>query len=159
MLAARTETPALAGDSFLTSSASRAEPRPRPSTQARWAGRIASGLAIAFLSFDTIMKLVQHPEAVAGTVALGFPAHLLTTVALIELVCLVLYVVPRTAVLGAVLWTGYLGGAIASHLRLENPLFSHTLFPVYVAVLLWGGLWFRDTRLRTVLATPSGARA
>jgi hypothetical protein len=66
-------------------------------------------------------------------------------------VCLILYVIPRTAPLGAVLWTGYLGGAIATHLRLDNPLFSHTLFPIYVAALLWGGLYLRDARVRALV--------
>ena len=70
---------------------------------------------------------------------------------IVQLVCLAFYLVPRTAVLGAVLWTGYLGGAVATHVRIGHPLFSHVLFPVYVAVLLWVGLWLRDERLRTVL--------
>ena len=68
-----------------------------------------------------------------------------------QLACLILYLVPRTAPLGAVLWTGYLGGAIATHVRVGNPLFSHTLFPIYVAAMLWGGLWLRDARVRRLL--------
>jgi hypothetical protein len=70
---------------------------------------------------------------------------------MLQLACLVLYLVPRTSVLGAVLWTGYLGGAVATHVRVGNPLLSHTLFPIYVAALLWGGLWLRDQRVRSVL--------
>jgi len=69
----------------------------------------------------------------------------------IELVCLALYLVPRTAVLGAVLWTGYLGGAVATHVRIGSPLFSHVLFPLYVAALLWVGLWLRDRSLQALL--------
>jgi hypothetical protein len=76
----------------------------------------------------------------------------LITIGLIQVVCLAVYLLPRTAILGAVLWTGYLGGAIATHVRVGNPLFSHILFPIYVAALLWGGLWLRDRRLRGVFA-------
>ena len=87
---------------------------------------------------------------VNGTVQLGFPASSVLPLGLIELVCLVLYLVPRTSVMGAILWTGYLGGAIATHLRLGNPMFSHVLFPLYVAAFLWGGLWLRDPRARAI---------
>ena len=89
--------------------------------------------------------------AMDGTTELGYPAGVVLPLGIIQIVCLLLYVVPRTSVLGAVLWTGYLGGAIATHVRLGNPLFSHVLFPVYVALLLWGGLWLRDRRLRGML--------
>lgn len=122
-----------------------------PSNKARWTGRVMSGLAVAFLLFDTVIKLVASPEAVQGTTELGYKVSVLGKLAVVEMVCLVLYVVPRTSVLGALLWTGYLGGAVATHVRVENPLFSHVLFPVYVALLLWGGLWFRDGRVRAVL--------
>jgi hypothetical protein len=121
------------------------------SNRARWAGRILSGLAILFLTMDVVMKLVGARVSVDGTVQLGFSADQVLTIGLIGLVCLVLYVIPRTAPLGAVLWTGYLGGAIATHLRLHNPLFSHTLFPIYVAALIWGGLYLRDARVRALL--------
>ena len=121
------------------------------SSRARWAGRILSGIAVLFLTFDTVIKLVASKQAVEGTVQLGWPAHHLPTLGVIEIVCLVLYLVPRTAPIGALLWTGYLGGAIATHLRLDNPLFSHILFPTYVAALLWGGLYLRDARVRAVL--------
>ena len=117
-----------------------------------WAGRIISGLAVAFLTFDTVIKLVQATPAVEGTVQLGYPASALLVIGLIEALCLVAYLVPRTAVLGALLWTGYLGGAIATHLRLGNPLFSHTIFPIYVALLLWGGLYLRDRRVRALIS-------
>jgi hypothetical protein len=123
----------------------------RTSNRALWTGRILTGLAVAFLVFDTVIKLVGAKQAVEGTVQLGWSAHHLPILAAIEIVCLILYLVPRTAPLGAVLWTGYLGGAIATHLRLDNPLFSHVLFPIYVAALVWGGLYLRDARVRAVL--------
>ena len=122
------------------------------SNRARWAGRIITGLAVAFLLMDTAMKLSGAKEAVNGTVQLGWPAHYLPVLAAIEAVCLVLYLIPRTAPLGAVLWTGYFGGAIATHLRIGNPLFSHVLFPIYVAAFIWGGLYLRDARVRALLA-------
>jgi hypothetical protein len=117
----------------------------------RWTGRACSGLAVLFLTVDALMKLLVVPEAVETTMALGYPAHVVPVIGIIQVVCLVIYLIPRTAVLGAVLWTGYLGGAIATHVRVENPMFTHTLFPVYVAVLLWLGLWLRDRRLRSLL--------
>lgn len=127
-----------------------AVPAARPRT-GMWIGRVLTGLAVAFLAFDAGIKLVAAPEAVAGTVQLGWTAAHLPVLAALELACLVLYLVPRTAVVGAVLWTGYLGGAVATHLRVGNPLVSHTLFPVYVAALVWGGLYLRDARVRAML--------
>ena len=122
-----------------------------PSSRARLAGRILSGLAIAFLTFDVAIKLLGVKEAVQGTVELGYQPHHLPIIGVIGLVCLILYVIPRTAPLGAILWTGYLGGAIATNLRLDKPLFSHTLFPIYVAALIWGGLYLRDPRVRALV--------
>lgn len=122
-----------------------------PTTKALWTGRVLSGLATAFLLFDAGVKLLVVPEAVESTAQLGWQASTLFTLGVIQLACSALYLVPRTAVLGALLWTGYLGGAIATHLRVDNPLFSHTLFPVYVALLLWGGLWLREPRLRALI--------
>jgi hypothetical protein len=116
-----------------------------------WGGRVLTGLASVFLLFDAVVKLAMSPEAIAGTQELGWPVSVVRGLGVLELVCLVTYLVPRTAVLGAVLWTGYLGGAIATHLRVGNPLMSHTLFPVYVAALIWGGLWLRDRRVRALL--------
>ena len=121
------------------------------SSRARWAGRILSGLAVAFLAFDAGIKLVGAQAAVDGTVQLGYAPHHLPILGAIELVCLLIYLIPRTAPLGAILWTGYLGGAIASQLRLDNPLFSHELFPMYVAALVWGGLYLRDPRVRALV--------
>lgn len=140
----------------LTATSSFSAPVAIPSSAARlWTGRVLSGLAVLFLTFDAGFKLVVSPEAVQGTLDLGYPVTVLPILAVLELLCLTLYLVPRTAVAGAVLWTGYLGGAIATHLRLGNPLFTHTLFPIYVAVLLWGGLWLRDRRVAALIAPRS----
>jgi hypothetical protein len=114
-------------------------------------GYVLTALVALFLTFDTTLKVLRLAPAVEGTAALGYPAGAVLWIGLIELVCLGLYLVPRTAVLGALLLTGYLGGAIASQLRVGNPLLSHTLFPIYVALLLWGGLYLHETRLRELL--------
>jgi hypothetical protein len=119
-----------------------------------WAGRILTGLATAFLLFDGTIKLVLSPEALAAaTTDLGWPTNMLRGLGVLELACVAVSLIPRTAVLGAVLWTGYLGGAIATHVRVASPLFSHTLFPIYVAALIWGGLWLRDRRVRALLGS------
>ena len=128
-----------------------ASSRSTSSTGALWAGRILTGIAVLFLTFDTFIKFSGAKEAIEGTTQLGWQPHHLPILGAIELVCLALYLIPRTAPLGALLWTGYLGGAIATHLRIDNPLFTHILFPTYVAALLWGGLYLRDARVRAVL--------
>jgi hypothetical protein len=120
----------------------------------RWTGRVLSALAVAFLAFDAVIKLLVARPVVESFAQLGYPVHLATTIGALELACLAVYLVPRTAVLGAVLLTGYLGGAIATHVRLENPLFSHVLFPTYVAALVWGGLWLRDRRVSALFSRP-----
>ncbi len=125
------------------------------SSKALWIGRILSGLAVLFLAFDAAMKLLALKPAVEGTMQLGYPASSLLVIGLIQAACLAVYLIPRTAVAGAVLWTGYLGGAIATHLRVGNPLFTHILFPTYIAALLWGGLWLRDRRVGALIADPS----
>jgi hypothetical protein len=116
-----------------------------------WTGRVLSGIAVLFLTFDTVIKVIGVNIAAETTQQLGYPPHLLPVIGWIEVICLVLYLVPRTSVFGALLWTGYLGGAVATHFRIGNPLPSHTLFPIYIATLLWLGLWLRDRRLRAVL--------
>jgi hypothetical protein len=116
-----------------------------------WIGRTLSALAILFLSFDTIVKVLRLPVAIDGTTQLGYPESSVFVIGIIQLVCLVLYVIPQTSVFGAILFTGYLGGAIATHLRIGSPLFTHILFPIYVAVLIWGGLYAREPRLRAVI--------
>lgn len=120
-----------------------------------WAGYIVSVLAVLFLLFDAIIKLLKLAPAVEGTVRLGYPEGLVVNIGIILLVCTVIYAVPRTAFLGAVLLTGYLGGAVATNLRVGNPLFSNILFPVYVAIFIWGGLFLRDARLRSLIPLRS----
>lgn len=122
-----------------------------PSRKALWTGRVLSGLTVLFLAFDASMKLLQVQPAIAGTAELGYSSSVIFPLGVVQLVCLIAYVVPQTSVLGAILWTGYLGGAIATHVRVANPLFSHILFPVYVALLLWGGLWLRSPRVRALI--------
>ena len=116
-----------------------------------WVGRILTGLSGAFLLMDSGIKLAQARVAVEGSVALGYPSTAVFGLGVVLLAATVLYLLPRTAVLGAVILTGYLGGAFATHVRVSNPLFSHTLFPIYVAMLIWGGLYLRDRRLRSLL--------
>ena len=128
-----------------------ATPSAQPSKRRLWIGYILTGLAIAFLLFDTIIKVLKLPVAVDGTVQLGYPANTIFGIGLIELICLALYAFPRTAVLGAILLTGYLGGAIATHVRIGSPLVSHVLFPIYVASLIWGGIYLRERRLRALV--------
>jgi hypothetical protein len=115
------------------------------------AGRIITGIALAFMTFDVGVKLSGAKEAIDGTAALGFSPGLVLPLGLIELVCLALYVIPRTAPLGAALLTAYLGGAVAIHVQIGNPMFTHILSPVYVAIFLWGGLYLRDPRVRAAL--------
>jgi hypothetical protein len=121
------------------------------SSKARWAGRSITALAVLFLVFDITIKVLSLAPAVKATTALGYPASAVWVIGLIELGCLVAYLVPRSAALGAVLLTGYLGGAIATHLRVGDPVFSHTLFPVYVAAMIWGGLYLRDRRVGVLI--------
>jgi hypothetical protein len=121
-----------------------------PSTRRIWTGRVLSGLAVAFLTFDAAMKLVKIAPVVEAMQRTGFPEDTARPIGLVLLACLAVYLVPRTAVLGAVLLTGYLGGAVCTHVRLQDPLFSHTLFPIYFGALVWGGLYLRDARLRAI---------
>lgn len=121
-----------------------------------WTSRLLMVLAVAFLLMDAIMKVLRAAPAVQGSAELGYPAGSIVGIGLLLLVCTALYVVPRTSILGALLLTGYLGGAIASQVRVGNPLFSHVLFPVYFAAFIWGALYLRDNRLRTILfSTPA----
>jgi hypothetical protein len=115
-----------------------------------WTGRIISGLVALFLLVDSVMKVMKAPVAVQGTIQLGYPESTVFGIGAVLLVSTLLYVIPRTAILGAILLTGYLGGAIATNVRVGNPLFSYVLFPVYVVVLIWGGLFLRDGQLRAL---------
>lgn len=118
-----------------------------------WTGRVLSTLVVLFLLFDGTGKLLRLAPVMKGTVVeLGYPATTVVGIGVVLLACTGLYLVPRTAILGAVLLTGYLGGAVASQVRVGNPLFGYVLFPVYVATAAWIGLYLRDPRLRAVLA-------
>lgn len=123
----------------------------QPVGMASRVGITCTALAAIFLTIDTVLKVLRLGPAVDGTRALGYPADSVHWIGIIELVCLALYLTPRAAVLGALLLTGYLGGAVATHVRISSPLLTHTLFPVYVALLLWGGLYLRERRLRDLL--------
>lgn len=135
----------------IASSGSGPASRSLVSDQARLVGRVLSGVVVLFLAFDVAIKFAATQEALEGTVQLGWQPHHLPVIGVLGLACLVLYLVPRTAPIGAILWTGYLGGAIATQLRVDNPLFSHTFFPIYVAALVWGGLYLRDERVRALV--------
>jgi len=125
-----------------------------------WTGLVLGGLPALFLLFDGAMKLLLIAPVAEAMQRTGFPLETARPIGIILLACVVLYLVPRTAVLGAVLLTGYLGGAVVTHLRLGDPLFSHVLFPVYVGVLLWAGLYLRDERVRVIAPwTRPGALA
>ena len=121
------------------------------STKRRWAGRTMTALPVLFLLFDSVIKLIRIDPVAQSFTQLGYPIHLAVAIGVIELVCLAAYVVPRSSVLGAILLTGYLGGAVATHVRVGSPLWTHVLFPIYVAALLWGGLYLREGRLRALV--------
>lgn len=124
----------------------------RISGKARWTGRVLSGIAVVFMLFDSAVKIVQAQAAMQGTVQLGYSANLVRPLGFVVLACVIVYVIPRTAVLGAVLFTAYLGGAVATQVRVGSPWATNILAPVYVAVLLWGGLYLRDGRVRALLS-------
>ena len=125
---------------------------PAPISNARlWTGRVVSALVGLFLLFDAVIHLLQIAPVLEAFNQLGYSPDLAPTLGVIELICLALYLIPRTSILGAILLTGYLGGAVASNLRIGNPLFSHVLFPVYLGILLWTGLYFRLGPLRTLI--------
>jgi hypothetical protein len=115
------------------------------------AGAVVTALPVLFLTFDTSIKLAMIQPVADSFVQLGWPVDLSVQIGLLELVCLALYLWPRTAVLGLILLTGYLGGAVATHVRIGSPLLTHVLFPVYVALLLWIGLSLREPRLRALV--------
>jgi uncharacterized membrane protein YphA (DoxX/SURF4 family) len=131
----------------------------RKATVGIWIGRVMSGLVIAFMLMASAFPKLFMPElATESMQQLGWNAKHLQLIAIIEIVGALLYAVPRTAALGAVFLTGLLGGAVATHLRIENPLFSHTLFPLYVGALMWGGLWLRNAQVRAILPLLVGKR-
>ncbi|WP_342724544.1 DoxX family protein [Bradyrhizobium sp. B097] len=123
------------------------------SKPARITGRVMSGVVILFLLFDGAIKLLPLPVVTETMDKMGFGASdtLARSLGIITIVCTLLYSVPPTSILGAILLTGYLGGAIASHVRIGSPLFSHTLFGLYLGLMVWGGLYLRDGNLRALL--------
>jgi hypothetical protein len=123
------------------------------STPARWLGRVLSGLVIVFLLFDGAIKLVPWPVVTETMDRIGYGSSetLARSLGIITIVCTVLYSIPPTSILGAILLTGYLGGAMASHMRIGSPLFTHTLFGFYLGLMVWGGLWLRDRRLQSLI--------
>src|SRR5215813_13436098 len=116
-----------------------------------WAGRGMTGLTVAFLVFDGLVKFTGWQAVIDASNQLGIPLHVNPVLGILLLVCVALYAFPRTSVLGAILLTGYLGGAVAMHMRDGNPLFSHLLFPTYIGALIWGGLYLRDRRVRALI--------
>lgn len=116
-----------------------------------WTGRILSILPVLFLVFDGTIHIMRIPAVVEGFAKAGFPISTAVPLGIIEVVCIVLYVIPRTSVLGAILLTGYLGGAVATNVRQQLPMLGYVLAPVYIAVFIWGGLWMRDDRVRSLI--------
>jgi|SRR5687768_17407976 len=125
---------------------------------ARWTGRIISGLVTLFLLLDGAAKLFKPAVVVEGTLALGYPESSIIPLGIALLASTLLYAFARTSTLGAILLTGYLGGAVATHVRIGHPLFTHTLFPVYLGVLIWLGLLLREPALRGLLPFRGEAR-
>ena len=123
------------------------------SNAAMWTGRILSGLVVLFLLFDGAIKLVPISAVTETMEQLGYPASadLARGLGVLTFLCTMLYALPRTSVLGAILLTGYLGGAIATHLRAGSPIFSHLLFGFYLGLMVWGGLYLRAPRLRALI--------
>lgn len=115
-----------------------------------WISRIMGGIVILFMLMDSIGKFIQPTEVVEGTLELGFAEHHIIILGILGLLSILLYAFPRTSILGAILLTGYWGGAIATHVRLDNPLFSHILVPVFLGVLAWGALWLKNEQLRNL---------
>jgi hypothetical protein len=124
---------------------------PAPSTAKVWTGRVIGGLVILFMLMDSTFKFIVNDEVIKGTTDLGFQVHHLPILGTLGLIATLLYIFPRTEILGALLLTGYWGGAIATHVRMDNPLFTHILFPVYLGILAWGALWIKSERLRNLI--------
>lgn len=122
-----------------------------PSSKQLWAGRIMSAVPILFLLFDSVIKLMKIGAVVKGFRDLGYSPDLAVGIGTLLLVCVILYAIPPTSILGAILLTGYLGGAVATQVRVGNALFGYVLFPTYVGALIWGGLYLRESRLRALV--------
>ncbi len=132
--------------------------RPRAARTRRRIGVALTALAVLFLLMDAVMKLLALPAVLSTTAQLGYPGsgQFARNLGAVLMVCTLLYAWPRTTVLGAILLTGYLGGAIAAHVRIDDPLFTHVLFGAYVALFVWGGLFLRDERVRALFLQPGG---
>ncbi len=126
-------------------------------TKGMWAGRVLSALAVVFLAFDGGIKLMRVPAVLEATVQLGFPLTSIVPIGLTLLACTLIYAIPRTSVVGAVLLTGYLGGAIAAQVRAGNPMFER-IFPIIVGTVVWAGVFLRDRRVRALLAPQEPSR-
>ena len=124
--------------------------------QTKWIGKGMAVVAVSFLVFDAAGKLFEVRPVIEGSAQLGYDPDVVFGLGVTLLSCVLVYLVPRTSVLGAVLLTGYLGGAVATHVRVGSPLFTHVLFPTYLAALLWGSLMLRDARLRTLMPWRQG---
>ena len=124
---------------------------PAPLTAKVWTGRVIGGIVILFMLMDSIFKFIVNEEVIKGTTDLGFQVHHLPIMGTLALIATLLYIFPRTEIPGALLLTGYWGGAIATHVRMDNPLFTHILFPVYLGILAWGALWIKSERLRNLI--------
>jgi len=126
-------------------------------TKGMWAGRVLSALAVVFLAFDGGIKLTRVPAALEATVRLGLPLSSIVPIGLTLLVCTLIYAIPRTSVVGSVLLTGYLGGAMAIQVRAGSPMFE-TVFPIIVGTVVWAGVFLRDRRVRAMLAPQEPSR-
>jgi hypothetical protein len=122
------------------------------SNKAIWASRIMAGIAVIFMLFDAIIHIMRIAPVEQASRQLGFAPELAVPLGAIELLLVIMYLIPRTSITGAILLTGYFGGAIAANLRIGSPLFSHVLFPAYLAILLWGALYLRDKRVREIFS-------
>ena len=124
---------------------------PATSKARLWTARIMGGLVIAFMLMDSIFKFFPNEAIIAGTTELGYQPHHIPILGALGFISTLLFAFPRTQIIGAVLLTGYFGGAVATHVRLDNPLFSHILFTVYFGVLAWGSIWLRNERFRNLI--------
>ena len=122
-----------------------------PSPARVWTARIVTAIPVLFLLFDGAMKVVLAQPVIDAMPTIGWPVSLARPIGIILLACVAVYLYPRTAVLGAILLTGFLGGAVATQLRVGNPLVTNVLFPIYVALFVWGGLYLRDARVRALI--------
>ena len=122
------------------------------SKKALWTGRVLSALPILLLLFSGVMKLAKPPAVVEGFAHFGLPEKLILTIGLLEIVCTLIYAIPRTSVLGAILLTGYLGGATATNVRVGDP---SSIITVLLGIMIWGGLYLRDNRLRALIPLKS----